>query len=129
MRYFEVLNIQHFVTYLFPTLVFIVIFAAGLGYTYVRREGSEERATRSHRELPGHRGLPSHPHGQSPDRVNGFIGMEAGQSPPFFAGRKASLYWTRKPWKPGGSHHPSDGDAEMQFAHGHAQKSVHGQWK
>ena len=34
MRYFEVLNIEHFVVhYLFPTLVFIVIFAAGLGYT------------------------------------------------------------------------------------------------
>lgn len=46
MRYFEVLNIEHFVTYLFPTLVFIVIFVAGLGYTYVRRKGSEERATR-----------------------------------------------------------------------------------
>ena len=46
MRYFEVLNIQHFVTYLFPALVFIVIFAAGLGYAYVRCKGSEERATR-----------------------------------------------------------------------------------
>jgi len=53
MRYFEVLNIQHFVTYLFPTLVFIVIFAAGLGYTYVRRKGSEERATRIIECYPG----------------------------------------------------------------------------
>ncbi len=46
MRYFEVLNIHHFVTYLFPALVFIVIFAAGLGYAYVRRKRSEDRATR-----------------------------------------------------------------------------------
>jgi hypothetical protein len=53
MRYFEVLNIEHFVTYLFPALVFIVIFAAGLGYAYVRRKGSEERATRIIESYPG----------------------------------------------------------------------------
>jgi hypothetical protein len=46
MRIFEVLNIQHFVMYLFPTLAFILVFAAGLGYLYVRRQGSEERLTR-----------------------------------------------------------------------------------
>jgi len=46
MRYFEVLNIQHLDTHLAPTMDLIVIFAAGLGYTYVRRKGSEERATR-----------------------------------------------------------------------------------
>ena len=72
MRYFEVLNIEHFVTYLFPALVFIVIFAAGLGYVYARRKGSEiaqpasSRATRaaskgreravSARGEPDHRG-------------------------------------------------------------------------
>ena len=53
MRYFEVLNIQHFVTYLFPALVFIVIFAAGLGYVYARRKGSEDRATRIIESYPG----------------------------------------------------------------------------
>jgi hypothetical protein len=53
MRYFEVLNIEHFVTYLFPALVFIVIFAAGLGYAYVRRKGSEERTTRIVESYPG----------------------------------------------------------------------------
>ena len=53
MRYFEVLNIQHFVTYLFPTLVFIIIFAAGLGYAYVRRKESEEHATRIIESYPG----------------------------------------------------------------------------
>jgi hypothetical protein len=43
MRYFELLGIQHFVLYLFPALAFVVVFAAGLGYTYFRRKGSEER--------------------------------------------------------------------------------------
>ena len=53
MRIFEVLNIQHFVMYLFPTLAFILIFAAGLGYLYVRRRDSEERLTRIVEKYPG----------------------------------------------------------------------------
>ena len=53
MRIFEVLNIQHFVMYLFPTLAFILIFAAGLGYLYVRRRDSEERLTRIVENYPG----------------------------------------------------------------------------
>ena len=32
MRIFEILNIQHLVIYLFPTLAFILIFAAGLEF-------------------------------------------------------------------------------------------------
>jgi hypothetical protein len=53
MRIFEVLNLQHFVMYLFPTLAFILIFAAGLGYLYVRRGASEERLTRIIENYPG----------------------------------------------------------------------------
>jgi hypothetical protein len=53
MRYFEVLNIQHFLIYLLPALAFIIIFAAGLGYAYVRRKGSDERLTRIIEEYPG----------------------------------------------------------------------------
>ena len=53
MRIFVVLNIQHFVMYLFPTLAFILIFAAGLGYLYVRRRDSEERLTRIVEKYPG----------------------------------------------------------------------------
>jgi hypothetical protein len=53
MRYFEALNIEHFVTYLFPSLVFIVLFAAGLGYVYIRRRDSEERAARIIESYPG----------------------------------------------------------------------------
>ncbi|MCU0585286.1 MAG: hypothetical protein MUC46_04325 [Desulfobacterales bacterium] len=53
MRIFEVLNIQHFVLYLFPTLAFILIFGAGLGYMYVRRRDSEERMARIVEKYPG----------------------------------------------------------------------------
>ena len=53
MRYFELLNLQHFVLYLFPTLATIVIFAAGLGFYYLRRRDSAERETRIIEEFPG----------------------------------------------------------------------------
>ena len=53
MRIFDILNIQHFVMYLFPSLAFILIFAAGLGYVYIRRGTSEDRRTRSVEEYPG----------------------------------------------------------------------------
>jgi len=53
MRIFEVLNIQHFVMYLFPALAFIVIFAAGLGYFYVRRRDSDEHLSRIIEKYPG----------------------------------------------------------------------------
>jgi hypothetical protein len=53
MRIFDVLNIQHFVMYLFPALAFILIFAAALGFVYVRRRTSEERVTRIIEEYPG----------------------------------------------------------------------------
>ena len=46
MRIFDVLNLQHLVLYLFPTLAFILVFAAGLGYVHARRRGSEDRLTR-----------------------------------------------------------------------------------
>jgi len=53
MRIFEILNIQHFVMYLFPTLAFILIFAAGLGYVIIRRGTSTDRLTRIIEEYPG----------------------------------------------------------------------------
>ena len=53
MRYFDLLNIQHFVLYLFPTLATIVIFALGLGFAHIRRKNSEERQTRIVEEFPG----------------------------------------------------------------------------
>jgi hypothetical protein len=53
MRIFDVLNIQHIVAYLFPTLAFIVIFVAGLGYYYVQRRDSDERSSRIIEHYPG----------------------------------------------------------------------------
>jgi hypothetical protein len=53
MRIFDILNIQHFVLYLFPALAFILIFAAGLGYTHVRHRTSAERLTRIIENYPG----------------------------------------------------------------------------
>jgi hypothetical protein len=52
MRIFEVLNIQHIVMYFFPTLAFILIFAAGLGYRHFRQEASQERLTRIIEKYP-----------------------------------------------------------------------------
>ena len=53
MRYFDLLNIQHFVLYLFPALVTILVFAAGLGFSYIRRKNSAEREERIIEEFPG----------------------------------------------------------------------------
>lgn len=43
MRYFELLNIQHFVLYLFPALLTVVLIGIGLAFTHVRRKDSEEK--------------------------------------------------------------------------------------
>ena len=53
MRYFYLLNVQHFVMYLFPALATIVLFIIGLGFYYFRRRDSEERETRIIEEFPG----------------------------------------------------------------------------
>ena len=53
MRYFELLNLQHFVLYLLPALVSILIFAVGLGFYYIRRPDSAERENRIIEEFPG----------------------------------------------------------------------------
>nr|VFK07944.1 MAG: cytochrome oxidase-cbb3 N-terminal domain-containing protein, FixP [Candidatus Kentron sp. H] len=43
MHYFELRNFQHVVLYLLPTLLFIVLFALGLGYTHFRDKRSDEK--------------------------------------------------------------------------------------
>ena len=53
MRYFELLGIQHLVMYLFPALVFIVIFIAGLRYSHFSQKDSEERETKIIERYPG----------------------------------------------------------------------------
>jgi len=53
MRIFDILNIQHVVLYFFPTLAFILIFAAGLGYVIIRRGTSADRLNRIIEGYPG----------------------------------------------------------------------------
>ena len=53
MRYFELLNIQHFVMYLLPTLAFVALFILGLGFYHFHRKDSAERETRIIEEFPG----------------------------------------------------------------------------
>lgn len=53
MRYFELLGFQHFVMYLFPALVFILLFIVGLGFYYFDRKDAEERKARIIEQYPG----------------------------------------------------------------------------
>ena len=45
MRFFELLNIQHVIGYIFPTLLFMLVFWAGLAYSHFRTRRSEARKT------------------------------------------------------------------------------------
>lgn len=53
MRFFQLLNIQHFVMYLFPAIASIVLFIVGLGFYYIHRKDSQERKTRIIEKYPG----------------------------------------------------------------------------
>jgi hypothetical protein len=46
MRYFELLNIQHFVMYLFPAALTVVLIAIALSFGYIDRKHSNDRLTR-----------------------------------------------------------------------------------
>ena len=52
MRYFEVLNMQHFVMYLFPAIAFIALFIIGLGFYHIKRKDSAEREARVIERFP-----------------------------------------------------------------------------
>ncbi len=52
MRFFQLLNIQHFVMYLFPAIASIVLFIVGLGFYYIHRKDSAERKTRIIEKYP-----------------------------------------------------------------------------
>lgn len=53
MRYFQLLGIQHFAMYLFPTVAFIALFIIGLGFYHFRRKDAPERETRIIERYPG----------------------------------------------------------------------------
>jgi hypothetical protein len=43
MRFYALLNFQHLMLALFPTLLFIIVFALALGFSHFRREGDSLR--------------------------------------------------------------------------------------
>ena len=43
MRLFDLLNLQHVVLYVFPTLMFILIFASALGFIHLNTRDAEAR--------------------------------------------------------------------------------------
>lgn len=53
MRFFDVLNIQHFVLYLFPAIMFIALFMLALGFYYINRKDSAVRESRIIERFPG----------------------------------------------------------------------------
>ena len=46
MRYFELLNIQHFVLYIFPAFITLLLIAIALKFSYFHDEDSEKRLSR-----------------------------------------------------------------------------------
>ena len=52
MHLLALLGFQYFVLYLFPTLVFIIVFGTGLGFTYFRSKNSEIRKQEIHNRYP-----------------------------------------------------------------------------
>ena len=53
MRFFELLNIQHFVLYLFPAFAFCVVFAVGLAFSYFKGKDSAEKENKIIESFPG----------------------------------------------------------------------------
>lgn len=46
MRFFELLNFQHVIAYLFVGLIFMVVFGVGLAYSHLHTKDAEDRKTR-----------------------------------------------------------------------------------
>lgn len=46
MRFFELANLQDVILYIFPTLIFILVFATGLGFMVLKTKDSENRKKR-----------------------------------------------------------------------------------
>lgn len=46
MRFFELLNFQHVMAYVFPTLIFMVVFGVGLAFGHLNSKDAEARKTK-----------------------------------------------------------------------------------
>lgn len=52
MRFYGLLTFEHLMLFLFPTLIFIIIFALALKYSYFKTDSSEERKRKILYEYP-----------------------------------------------------------------------------
>ena len=52
MRFFALLNFQHVILYIFPTLIFIIIFALALAKSYYKTADAAEKFTTVHGRYP-----------------------------------------------------------------------------
>ena len=43
MRFFALLNFQHVILYIIPTIIFVIVLGLSLGFSYFKRADSEER--------------------------------------------------------------------------------------
>ena len=53
MRFFELLSLQHVALFFFPSLIFILLLAAALGFVTLRTRSSEQRKRRVTHVFPG----------------------------------------------------------------------------
>lgn len=53
MHYFELRNFQHFILWLFPTLLFVVVFAIGLSRMHFRQKDSDTQMEKIEHSYPG----------------------------------------------------------------------------
>lgn len=52
MRYFQLLGVQHYIMYLLPAIVFVLLFAIGLGFYHFRTKDAVDRETRIIEKFP-----------------------------------------------------------------------------
>jgi len=52
MRFYDLLNFQHIVLFLFPALIFILLFGLGLAFVHFRGHYSEERFQKTYYVFP-----------------------------------------------------------------------------
>ena len=52
MRFYTLLNFQHVVLYIFPTLIFIVVFGIGLAFSHFYSKDSEARKKEIYHRYP-----------------------------------------------------------------------------
>ena len=45
MRFFDLLNFQHVILYVFPTIVFVIVFGLGLKFSRLKTARDEEKMT------------------------------------------------------------------------------------